>query len=367
MPVRLGQEVQEVSRSDAVDSRSDSSSPGPEEPGVSGLRAVILTPEDAPFVDAASEQLVVVLDHDTPVAAAPLDWSRAPSLPGRAARVAVLHPLRYATAAGDSPDESRRSDLYALILQTVSFQRPRPDLIVVRLNAATEGHASLLWPLALALDGRCEIVDTGAEVVVTTVLPGTIAAIAAARMRAATADVPGLLRLVRRPGALWRRLVGARKRLPPALTVWHASTATSMTPIIVPELVFTRVPSDEVQRRPVRYGLALTTPARFFGAAECYLAKLDGATVHRLWISFDDKIIQTRIASAGRAVPRTPIAKIWGCFTPPRFRGRGIYPATLQWAITLCRERGMQSVVLEVAADNTASIRGARKAGFEPL
>lgn len=56
--------------------------------------------------------------------------------------------------------------------------------------------------------------------------------------------------------------------------------------------------------------------------------------------------------------------EIGPCFTYPKFRGKGIYPAMLQY---ICSSEGDNSTVFYMIVDegNTSSIRGIEKSGFE--
>lgn len=55
-----------------------------------------------------------------------------------------------------------------------------------------------------------------------------------------------------------------------------------------------------------------------------------------------------------------------GAYTPPRFRGNRIMPTALARVTERGRDLGAREAVTFIDENNAASIKGARRAGFEP-
>ncbi|MGH8542283.1 MAG: GNAT family N-acetyltransferase [Gammaproteobacteria bacterium] len=55
------------------------------------------------------------------------------------------------------------------------------------------------------------------------------------------------------------------------------------------------------------------------------------------------------------------------CLTRPELRGKGLYPAALQQIQRYLKKQGYQRCYICVKDDNTPSIRGIEKSGFQPI
>jgi len=92
----------------------------------------------------------------------------------------------------------------------------------------------------------------------------------------------------------------------------------------------------------------------------------------QLWMIFCNKEIagicwsRSGLTRADYFIPlKTNDANILSCFVFPKFRGRGIYPATLKHiASTLKDHDGIRRVFIDCKSWNYPSIRGIEKAGF---
>jgi hypothetical protein len=57
-------------------------------------------------------------------------------------------------------------------------------------------------------------------------------------------------------------------------------------------------------------------------------------------------------------------AEITGCFTPPDFRGRGVYAVSIHQLFSVARARGVSRIFMVTRIENVASRRGIAKAGL---
>jgi RimJ/RimL family protein N-acetyltransferase len=94
------------------------------------------------------------------------------------------------------------------------------------------------------------------------------------------------------------------------------------------------------------------------GVKEFFVYKKNGAVGHIGWIYYKDDPNRIIALEDGEA-------EIKYCLTIERFRGKGLYPATLANMQRYLRNSGLKRVFITVEAENAPSIRGIEKAGFE--
>ena len=108
---------------------------------------------------------------------------------------------------------------------------------------------------------------------------------------------------------------------------------------------------------PLRPSARPEIDKRLSDKRSCYAFLHDGEIAHASWL-LDDVLLP---ASFGFD-PRVPV--IGDCDTPPKFRGRRLYPEMLQRiASDVLAARGCDRVYILVSPDNVASIRGIEHAG----
>lgn len=120
---------------------------------------------------------------------------------------------------------------------------------------------------------------------------------------------------------------------------------------------------------PIAAGFALTTftsrdrsgipeiDRRLSSEHTCYVLMHEAEIAHVSWL-FDDVVLPAAFGFDAM----TPV--IGDCDTPPKFRGRGLYPLALRRiASDVLVQRGRDRVYILVAPTNAASIRGIERAG----
>lgn len=91
-----------------------------------------------------------------------------------------------------------------------------------------------------------------------------------------------------------------------------------------------------------------------------YFAYLDDKCVHRSWVKSNEQFVYPHWIYPMKLKPNQHF--IHYCETSPEARGRGIYPAVLSKIALDYKGRG--EVLICIDSKNTASIKGAIKAGF---
>jgi ribosomal protein S18 acetylase RimI-like enzyme len=96
----------------------------------------------------------------------------------------------------------------------------------------------------------------------------------------------------------------------------------------------------------------------FDNITDFFIAKNSNGIQHISWIYYAED--HNRILKLG-----TSDAEIKFCLTLPEARGKGLYPKVINAILGYLRDKGMTHVFMCVHKDNTSSIRGIEKAGFE--
>ena len=91
-----------------------------------------------------------------------------------------------------------------------------------------------------------------------------------------------------------------------------------------------------------------------------YYTYLDGQCVHRSWVKSNEQVVYPHWAYPMKLQPNQHF--IHYCETAPQARGKGIYPAVLSKIVDDFKHKG--EILMSINAKNTASIKGAQKAGF---
>jgi RimJ/RimL family protein N-acetyltransferase len=102
---------------------------------------------------------------------------------------------------------------------------------------------------------------------------------------------------------------------------------------------------------------------RYAAGHRIYALRIDGEVAQVSWLRVANEIAPTEVAPKGRIVLEEVTGIIYDCWTPPRFRGRGLYPRVLGAIVSDAHANGMD-VWMYCYCDNTGSIRGIEKAGF---
>jgi RimJ/RimL family protein N-acetyltransferase len=219
-----------------------------------------------------------------------------------------------------------------------------------------EESVDALWRLALAVEAACVIREEDGARQVDLLLEGRRARLALAlaqRPWPRRSDLAGVFRRLLRRARDERLLILARdlRDGPP-----------SVKPNVAVE--FTEATEAEVRRHPRRFGLRLSATAPRLPGARQFVGRLHGRAVYRMVCTPAPPVLEhlDRAMLDRLAAPR---ALVSDCYTDPQWRGESIYPAALQWLARWAAERDIRTLVLLVRADNEASIRGAKKAGFE--
>jgi GNAT superfamily N-acetyltransferase len=110
-------------------------------------------------------------------------------------------------------------------------------------------------------------------------------------------------------------------------------------------------------------GLASKAVEQKFKNGElCFVAKKEEEIIHYSWICFGSIYIN-EIEKEERFSDSTPI--IYNVFTLPQYRGKKIYPYILSQEFKYLAQEGHSYVYIYTSANNKASIRGIKRAGFE--
>jgi RimJ/RimL family protein N-acetyltransferase len=100
--------------------------------------------------------------------------------------------------------------------------------------------------------------------------------------------------------------------------------------------------------------------AEYMRCGRCLVGELDGVPVHLMWVF--------RHGDASRFFNLEPgDAELNYCYTPPRWRGRGVYREALRAAVRKLTGEGVKRVYVATHAQNLPARRAIAGAGFEPL
>lgn len=86
---------------------------------------------------------------------------------------------------------------------------------------------------------------------------------------------------------------------------------------------------------------------------------------HTMWLAFDYSQAKYDSLFITGCVGQEADSFIGPCNTYPRFRGLGLYPATLALACNLLRNHGVSRAFINTKKSNLPSIRGIEKANFK--
>jgi hypothetical protein len=101
--------------------------------------------------------------------------------------------------------------------------------------------------------------------------------------------------------------------------------------------------------------------ARLTSGARLFALRAGDRLVSFAWVS---RLTVFRVDEIRRELKSdTPLIWIWDCVTPSDFRGHGYYPELI---CHLAARLGRHDAVIFVRTDNTPSVRGIAKAGFQP-
>ncbi len=124
---------------------------------------------------------------------------------------------------------------------------------------------------------------------------------------------------------------------------------------------FSLVVADAQAIAGIQQGTNFQTPDAFISDTlrydQCLLGLLDGEPAHVMWVfqAGDD----SRFFDPGPGE-----AEINYCYTPPRFRGLGMYQKSLRAAIWQLRKQGIERVYMATHNTNEPSKHAIAKAGF---
>ena len=329
----------------------------------SELGATDFTPDDLPapitgFRLVAGPWVLAAFRGVDCVCVAPFAQSELRMLGHDVAHGAMIGPVRR-THRIDEPtiDEAYR----AFVDYIVSTSAP-PSVISVGLRAGEESAVEVLQHIAAAIEGRAVVHRGTAGTRVDIVRTGGRAAIASLlsagwRVPEARLTIRDLLRAPRRRSQPDRKLVVlARGVREPAARV----------DVSVP-VSFAEATATEILSHPLRFGLRLYTNGVDPAIARLFVGRVDGVVVFRMAFNFSAPVLDRLVLPAFGDSLAAPVALVSQCATEPGFRGRSIYPAALRWVAEWGGAHGVRSVVLLVERGNTASLKGAAKAGFRRL
>lgn len=249
-------------------------------------------------------------------------------------------------------------EVYRAVLDAVAFTSPAPQIISLRVVESRAVDVDVLWRLALALEARCVVGEENGTIRVDLLLDGLRTRLAIAlpeAPRLGSRDLAGAVKRLARRRRRERLLIFARD-VSADRPVARATVAVQ----------FGAASEEEVRRWPRRFGLRLSTSVSAAPTSDCFVGRIEDQVVYRM--------VCTPSAPALGLLPRdlldrlaAPVSLVTDCRTEPPFRGLSIYPAALHWLAGWAREEGVGTLVLLVRGDNTASVRGAAKGGFELL
>ncbi|HEV8235713.1 MAG TPA: GNAT family N-acetyltransferase [Gemmatimonadaceae bacterium] len=283
---------------------------------------------------------------------------------GRAiATGAMIGPLRRKRAFADHDNEPVE-DAYRAFFDYVLFGLSiAPNVISARVGPGENDRVDILWRLGAAIDARVTIQRESDDARLDIFRAGRRSAIASA-LSCGLWESPSRLTisgLVLRP-----RPHGSSGEVLHVLARDVSASPASVEPSIS-SLEYQEATAEEVQRHPLRFGLGLCHNDVDPALRRHFVGCVDGQVAFRMALDFSAPVIERVVVpSLGPSLP-PPVALVSQCATEPRFRGRSIYPAALQWVAQWAGERGVRTLVLLIDPNNAASLRGAAKAGFERI
>lgn len=165
---------------------------------------------------------------------------------------------------------------------------------------------------------------------------------------------PLLARIVARVHRDLLRLVG--RAAPAPHNLLYVVPATREARLALPAGVrVTEVDAAAVRAEPDRYaGSVLNATASLAHGHRCFVARLRGEVVYRMWVADADAVRSMYPAGA------LPVDAVWayGCFTLPSARGGGVYPAAIAWLAAHGR-----AIAMQVTSENETSQRSVVRAG----
>ena len=274
---------------------------------------------------------------------------------------AMIGPLQRKTAPTDRANDSVE-DAYRALFDYVLFALPAPpNVISVRVLDGEDDRADVLWRLGLAIDGRAILQRDSRGARVDIFRAGRRAALASALLFGWRGIISGLTirSLAVRPRL---RFLKAHR----VLLVLAREVRASVTEIAPSVSVrYDEASEDEVQRHPIRFGLGLYLNRVDPGVRRHFVGRIDGQVAFRMALNFSAAVLDRLVLPSLGDSLASPVALVSQCATESRFRGLSIYPAALQWLAQWAAERGVRTLVLLIEPTNTASLRGAAKAGFK--
>ncbi len=258
-------------------------------------------------------------------------------------------------------------DISAANVDAMLRDRDAPDAVVVRApdkasEAALSRIARELWRTAYDRGWAIDMSDSP-RLSVRVARPSF-----AARLDRLVSDPlrAALSHLIR------TRANAVRRRLTPRLEelrarnlsfVRECGTAAVGAPPLA-AVLFREATTAEIERMPVCFASqsALLDSAQARGD-RCVVGEGNGQLVCFMWVATDETFLSASIA--GRV--RFPAAYVHDAFTHRAHRGRGIFPAALDWLVARGQAMRVDRVYVTVAASNRASLRAVGRAGFLPV
>ena len=97
---------------------------------------------------------------------------------------------------------------------------------------------------------------------------------------------------------------------------------------------------------------------------ECFIALKDNNIAHIIWITYRDffyRDVQTTLRVNKNE------SYIFDASTPLKFRGRGIYPAVIQYILSHLKNKKIKKALISTASDNYPSLKGILKNKFRKI
>ena len=97
---------------------------------------------------------------------------------------------------------------------------------------------------------------------------------------------------------------------------------------------------------------------------ECFIALKDNNIAHIIWITYKD-FFHRDIQSTLRVNKNE--SYIFDASTPLKFRGKGIYPAVIQYVLAYLKNKKIKKALISTASDNYPSLKGILKNKFRKI
>lgn len=275
------------------------------------------------------------------------------------AHAAMVGPLRPYPSRPDAA-KAAIEEAYRSIVDHVMSTSPSPNVISAAVGGDGVTAIDILQRIALAIDGRATVHRDGPGARVDIFRTGRRAAIASLvssgwHERDRRQTIRELLRASRR-----------RARTEQTLSVLARDVRGAAAKVDVAIAVdFGEATEAEVQSHPLRFGLRLYPGVVDPALGRLFVGRVDGEVAFRMTLHFSAPVLDRLVLPRFASVLAPPVALVSQCATEPRFRGRSIYPAALQWLAGWTREHGVRTLVLLIEQRNVSSLRGAAKAGFQ--